>query len=823
MRRAVPTHLGSARRTALAATLGLAASLVTTVVIASPASAEQVYERPASGVFSVLGHGWGHGHGLSQWGAQGAASLGIGADEITSTYYPGTAKAVLPDSPIRVLLQADEGRDTQVYAASGLRVTDVATGSSEVLPGGPTRWRATVDSAGLHLWSLTGSTWTPYAIGSGDASASPSPSPTASPSPAPSYAGPIRFSGPEVVRVAFPDGTSRDYRGAVQAVKTSTSVLQTIDVLSLEDYLLGVVPRESSSSWKPAALQAQAIAARSYSAYKRAHASGTYDICDTTQCQVFGGTRVYSSDGSSIALEPASTTDAVRATAGVVRTYNGAPIFAEFSSSNGGWSTDGGTPYLVPRRDDWDGAVANPVHSWNASLKASDVERRYPAVGTLKRIRVTVRDGNGEWGGRVKSVVLEGVDGSGAATSVTTTGAGIYNAHTWPAYSDGLRSSWWQITTSSDGAVVSQSAAPRLVRPPAAPSTGSLTVTMKNTGTSAWATDGLHMAVASPPGQADAIVGGSTRPGVLVPTSASSIAPGQTASFTFALDSTGVAAGNHGRAYRLRIADGPVFGATVNWTIPVAAASFTGTTAAKPAAATPPSGDAPPAVFADGRTVVVPKSGSTDIKLQVRNTGNVTWPAAPDTGVVLGTSGPRDRASVSAGPSWLSPKRPARLSDTSPVGPGGIGSFLLSLYGAQQPVGVTTEAFEPAWEGRHWIGGATTTLSVVRVAPSVSRLATADKLPSATARTATTASGFTLVVRLRNLGGSTWTVGKEWLATSNGKADPLRTSAWPYPTRPPAMAANVTRPGVQTVYPRGGGGGRIPPSRPGGAPATPSV
>ncbi|MCU1591552.1 MAG: hypothetical protein JWP11_2808 [Frankiales bacterium] len=813
MRRQTP-----ARRTALAALLGLSGAVLTSIVTAGPAAAEQVYERPASGVFSVLGHGWGHGHGLSQWGAQGAASQGIGADQIVSTYYPGTAKAVLADAPIRVLLQADEGRDTQVYAASGLKVTDVGSGQSEVLPSGPSRWRATVDAAGLHLSSLSGSTWTPYTIGS--SSASPSPSPSPSPPAAPAYAGPLRFSGPEVVRLAFPDGTSRDYRGAVQAVKTSSTTLQSLDVLSLEDYLLGVVPRESSSSWKPAALQAQAIAARSYSAYKRAHASGTYDICDTTQCQVFGGTRVYAGDGSSIALEPASTTDAVHATAGVVRTYNGGPIFAEFSSSNGGWSTDGGTPYLIPQRDDWDGAVANPVHSWTASLKATDVERRYPSVGTLRRIRVTVRDGNGEWGGRVKTVILEGVDSSGAATSVTTTGAGIYNAHTWPAYSDGLRSSWWQITTSSDASLVSQSAAPGLVRPPGGPTTGSLTVTMKNTGTTAWPTDGLHMAVASPPGQADALVGGSTRPGVLVPTTATSIAPGETASFTFALDSTGVAAGNHGRAYRVRIADGDVFGATVNWTVPVAAATFSAVAAAKPAAVAAGNGDAPPSVFADGRTVVVPRSGSTDVRLQARNTGNTTWPVGASTPVQLGTSGPRDRSSVSAGSTWLSPKRVSRLTGDTAVGPGGTGIFDLLLYGAGQPAGVTAEAFEPLWEAKHWIDGAVTTLTVVRTDPAVSRLAGLDRAPAATARTTTKTSGFTLVVRLRNLGGSPWTVGKEWLATSSGKADPLRTKAWPYPTRPPALAANISRAGVQAVYPGEIGEWRIPLSGLGKSPGT---
>jgi hypothetical protein len=76
------------------------------------------------------------------------------------------------------------------------------------------------------------------------------------------------------------------------------------------------------------------------------------------------------------------------------------------------------------------------------------------------------------------------------------------------------------------------------------------------------------------------------------------------------------------------------------------------------------------------------------------------------------------------------------------------------------------------------------------------------------------------VVRLRNLGGTPWTVGKEWLATSSGKADPLRTSAWPYPTRPPAMAANVARPGVQAVYPGEVGEWRIPLSGRGKAPGT---
>ncbi|MFN2523623.1 MAG: SpoIID/LytB domain-containing protein [Mycobacteriales bacterium] len=795
MRRPLP-----ARRSAVAAAAALLGSLLTSVVTAAPALADEVYERPANGVFAVEGHGWGHGHGMSQWGAQGAASQGADADTITATYYPGTARATIASRPIRVLLQADEGRDTQVYAAAGLTVTDLATGETAPLPDGPTRWRATVDSAGLHLQSLTGSTWSQAVITAGSTTSA--------------YAGPLRFAGPTFVRVAFPNGTSRDYRGGVQAVATGSSTLQTVDVLSLEDYLLGVVPRESSSSWQPAALQAQAIAARSYSAYKRDHVAATarYDICDTTQCQVFGGSRLYGSDGSSTALEPASTTDAVRATAGVVRIYNGAPIFAEFSSSNGGWSTDGGAPYLVARRDDWDGAVQNSVHSWTASLRATDLQARFPSIGMLKRIRVTARDGNGEWGGRVKTVVLEGVDGSGNPTSVSTTGAGVYNARTWPANSDGLRSSWWHVTASTDASVVTKSVAPRLVRPPGR-STGTVTVTMKNVGSTTWSAPGLHLAVSSPPGQADALVGGSTRPGVLVRPTSGSIAPGETADFSFALDAAGVQPGTHGRTYRMRSYGGALFGAPVSWTIPVDPARFTAVAAAKPAAVRQPADDAPPDVFADGRTVVVPRTGSTVVRLQAKNTGNLIWPVGP---TVLGTSGPRERESASYGSGWLSPKRPTRMTNTAGVGPGGVATFDLRLYGASKSVGVSAEAFEPAWESKHWLDGAVSSLVVVRTDPAVPRLASLFLAPPAKV---TTSGALTLVVRLRNLGGTPWTVGREWLATA-GSPDPLRTSGWPRPTRPPAMTRNVTRPGVAAVYPGEVGEWTIPLSGAGRAAGT---
>ena len=91
------------------------------------------------------------------------------------------------------------------------------------------------------------------------------------------------------------------------------------------------------ASWSPAAVQAQAIAARTYAAYERAHPlTDTYQICDTTSCQVYGG---YSS-------EHPDSNAAIAATAGKIQTYGGDPAFTQFSSSSGGWTSAGSVPYL---------------------------------------------------------------------------------------------------------------------------------------------------------------------------------------------------------------------------------------------------------------------------------------------------------------------------------------------------------------------------------------------------------------------------------------------------------------------------------------------
>lgn len=467
----------------------LAASAPMPAATLATVATNEVYDRPANGVFSMAGHGFGHGRGLSQWGSQGAATQGVLASTIVSRYYPNTAAGVLANTPIRVQLSADEGRDLQVAPAGGLTVSDLsAGGASTLLPTGPVRWRAYVDSVGFHVQSSNGSAWEDYPLGGRT-----------------TVPGPVRFSGPTLIRVYFPDGSARDYRGSLSAVRTGATTMASVDSLPMESYLYGVVPRESPASWHPEALKAQAIAARSYSAYKRNHvaAGALWDICDSTSCQVFGGTNVYFATGGSAPLEDSRTTAAVNATAGSVRTYGGTPIFAEFSASNGGWTAAGGVPYLAASADSWDALAGNPHSSWMGTLPVAALESSFAAagLGRFMRMRVLSRDGNGQWGGRVGTVVLEGLDSAGRPTSVTTTGDNIRRVVSSSTNGTGLQSAWWQVTFA----------------PPVAP-TGVRSIAGDASATVSWTASaspgsspiGGYLVTAVPGGQSTRVAAGAT-------------------------------------------------------------------------------------------------------------------------------------------------------------------------------------------------------------------------------------------------------------------------------------------------------------------------
>ncbi|MHB8339587.1 MAG: SpoIID/LytB domain-containing protein, partial [Mycobacteriales bacterium] len=722
----------------------------------------------------VDGHGWGHGHGMSQWGAEGGAMQGASAAQITAFYYPGTTLGTVADSPVRVLLSSTDGVQVVVDASSGLLATDVGTGASRPLPATEApRYRAVVDSAGLHLQEWAGGQWRTLTVG-GRAS----------------LAGPVQFSvaAGSYVRVAYPDGSARDYRGVVLAVSQGPGRLVAVDHLPLEEYLLGVVPRESPSSWAPAALQAQAIAARSYAVYEARHAppGQPWDICDSTWCQVFGGTNLILPDGSSYPLEEQSTTAAVQATAGQVRLYQGQPIFAQFSSSDGGWTVAGNEPYLIAQPDPWDGVPGEDVHSWTAQVPVSAIEAAFAGegLGQLVDLRVTQRDGNGEWGGRVLSVVLDGMNAAGQPTQVTTTGEAIAAAYGWPDNASGLRSNWWHIRTVLDSALVGQATAPALVASPGQAG-AVLTATVRNTGTEPWPAAGLALVPLGadrPSRPSGVLLRDETHPG------ASSVAPGDTALMAVLVDLGGRPPGTYPLAYRLTVDGGNPFGATVGWQVTLAAPVFSAAPVSVPV------------------VTALPRTGEAVARLVFRNTGNVSWPVG---GLVrLGTSLPRGRESAVAGPGWLSADRVAAVQAVAPgatsVPPGGLAAVDVPLAGHGKGIGPIGEGFELVWDGRSWLGGAESLLVVV-TDPGAARSAVLASVSAPAALPADPLGTGVLDVRLVNTGAANWPVGEEPLTLSGAGAGTGRLAP-----DTALLAANDTVPGSGTVAPGEVGEWQVP-------------
>lgn len=368
--------------------LVLSASLSTLACLLFPppasARATESWEIPSTASITVTGHGFGHGRGLSQYGAEGAARAGLTHRQILDFYYPGTTWSER-GGRIKVLLTADTTNDVRVLARPGMRVRSLAARRTWSLPAnGARRWRMVGLAGGrtkVQYKKRTG--WRTWRRFPGDGEL---------------------FARGGLLTLVTP-GDTTTYRGRLRSVspRPGRAARDTVNVLSLESYLRGVVPLEIPASWSPEAVRAQAVAARTYAAFESSHPSASYyDICDTTQCQVYGGHDV----------EHPAATAAVRASAKQILTYQGRPAFTQFSASSGGWTAAGSAPYLVAQQDPYDGWEGNKVHTWTQAIDDAAIEQHWPTLGDLTRIEVLTRDGNGEWGGRVLTMRLTGTGGS---------------------------------------------------------------------------------------------------------------------------------------------------------------------------------------------------------------------------------------------------------------------------------------------------------------------------------------------------------------------------------------------------------------------------
>ncbi|MEO6606369.1 MAG: SpoIID/LytB domain-containing protein, partial [Aeromicrobium sp.] len=364
---------------------------------------------PSSGTFTLRGHGYGHGIGMSQYGAQGAAKSGVKYDKILSTYYPGTVLGTKTGN-VRVLISKDTTTSVVVAGRATLTFRKVSDGKAVKLPpvmGGVTvaEWRiipVSGDGARSALQYKTSGTWKGYAKTS--------------------WTGDAQFEA-WALKLILPNGSGVYYRGILRSAlpNPGSSDRNTVNVLPIEYYVRGVIAAEMPSSWMPEALKAQAVAARTYGV-RGLTTSRYYDMCDTTSCQVYRG---YSA-------ETDATDAAVAATNAKILTYDGKPAFTQFSSSSGGYTAVGSQPYLKAVADPYDDWSGNANHDWSKTVSASMIQKAYPTIGTLKQLTVTKRNGFGEWGGRVTTVNLVG-----SKKTVTISG----DSARW---SFGLKSNWFR-------------------------------------------------------------------------------------------------------------------------------------------------------------------------------------------------------------------------------------------------------------------------------------------------------------------------------------------------------------------------------------------
>lgn len=430
----------------------LALVLVISIVVIGPDPAAA--QDDDSVVVTINGRGFGHGRGMSQYGAQGyALDFGWTAAEILDHFYSNTVGAPMPvplpsgvdPNNVRVLIQSSAGGSSndgsQVgtpmrfeLSSGSMTLTDTtATNASApvAIPAIPEGMAGRLSSTptGMELRIKPGCSGS-WADGQPDMTVHPLAGVTsvdANPvTSAPGAAG--------LARVCHNDGTSSYYEGSLRAVNIGGTT-RTINIVSIEEYLRGVLPREVPASWQPAALQAQAVAARSYALSLDTRYQPYADTCDTTTCQVYGG-RYRDLGGGIIQGFQASTDAAIAATAGQVRLFsNGSIARTEFSSSSGGWTVDasalGGFPAV---QDLGDATASNPNRNWQITVDLTSwIESK--GLGSLLAINEADRTGNGPDGGHVNRVDFVFEDGT-----ISLTGDEVRNSSKFPAT---LKSRWF--------------------------------------------------------------------------------------------------------------------------------------------------------------------------------------------------------------------------------------------------------------------------------------------------------------------------------------------------------------------------------------------
>ena len=315
--------------------------------LAAPAAADAAVRHV------LRGAGFGHGIGMSQYGAYGYALDGASYPGILAHYYKGTRLSTAPDRPVRVLLQPVDPyiRVRGATALEGRRLKPSETYIAKRSGSGI----VVTNSRGRRVARL-GSIIT---FRSAD---------------------PMRLLGPALNGV-----NSGLYRGDIE-VRLDGSGVTAINEIDMDSYLRGVVAGEMPSTWPLEALKVQAVAARTYALATR-KTDGAFDQYPDVRSQVYRG----------VTGESVRSDAAIEATDGRVLTYDGVPAVTYYFSTSGGhtenveYSFVGSLskPWLVGVPDPHD--THSPYHRWTATFSATSLDRALSAPGRFRRLKVLER------------------------------------------------------------------------------------------------------------------------------------------------------------------------------------------------------------------------------------------------------------------------------------------------------------------------------------------------------------------------------------------------------------------------------------------------
>jgi stage II sporulation protein D len=343
-----------------------ALAVLAAFVVAAPAAQGQL-------VWKISGAGFGHGVGMSQYGAGGFARHGYTWPQILGHYYPKTSIRSITAGGVRVLLLS--GQTTVDFAG-----VDQGCGY-RLYPGKD--YRARLGQKGIELLNAAGKKL--------------------------ADCGDTLEAGGEP---SFTLGGKGEYRGMLGLRRSGSGGLDALNTVDIEDYVRGVVASEMPSRFPPEALRAQAVAARSYALAEMIHGGDGYTLNDDTRSQVYGG----------VGAETAVTDQAVADTARLVVAYGDEIATTYFFSTSGGHTENvenafGGDaiPYLRGVPDPYDGA--SPYHRWTETLTPAEMESALSGLvkGSLEKIDVTKRGASP----RILSADLVGSDGTTTVSGET--------------------------------------------------------------------------------------------------------------------------------------------------------------------------------------------------------------------------------------------------------------------------------------------------------------------------------------------------------------------------------------------------------------------